>query len=102
GCAVQTAQPGRGPMRRESTVQNLLIAILVAAHVGATYAAEGPFILIDLGTLGGANASYSIPSALNDNGQVVGDSVTPQDEIHAFSWTQAAGIIDLGPHGGNY
>src|SRR5216110_2445217 len=80
-------------MRHASTVQNLLIAILLAAHAGTAYAAEGPFIPIDLGSLGG-NASAN---AVNDSGRVVG--VVGGAAFRAFSWTPADGMIDLGNHG---
>src|SRR5438309_407792 len=58
----------RCPMRRAATMHNLLIAILLATHATA-YAAEGPFIPFDLGTLGG---SQSFAYDLNTGGQVVG------------------------------
>src|SRR5204863_229750 len=77
-----------------STVQHLLIAILLAAYAGTAYAAEGPFIPIDLGSLGG-NASAN---AVNDSGRVVG--VVYGAASRAFSWTPAEGMIDLGTLGG--
>ena len=81
-------------MRHASTVQYLLIAILLAAHAGTAYAAEGPFIPIDLGTLGG----NALANAVNDSGRVVG--VVYGAEFRAFSWTPAEGMIDLGTLGG--
>jgi probable HAF family extracellular repeat protein len=58
--------------------------------------------MVDLGTLGGER-SYG--HALNDSGQVVGNSEVPAGEYeyfisHAFSWTQAGGMVDLGTLGG--
>jgi probable HAF family extracellular repeat protein len=47
--------------------------------------------MVDLGTLG---ADSSPAFAVNANGQVVGTSG------HAFSWTQAGGMVDLGTLGG--
>ena len=63
-------------MRRKSTMQTLLIALLLAAHAGATYAAGGPFIPIDLGVLvdDGCPCTSSDALAVNDRGQVVGVS----------------------------
>ena len=103
-------------MRHAPTMQNLLIAILLAAHAGIAYAAEGPFFPIDLGTLGGTE-SYAV--AVNDSGQIVGFAyaylpaipaswnckpvqVTPGVWIcaHAFSWTPTGGMVDLGTLGG--
>lgn len=49
--------------------------------------------MIDLGTLGG---SYSAAAAINDSGQVVGQSETSDGHFHAFLWTDANGMIDLG------
>ena len=70
-----------------------MITILLATHATA-YAAEGPFIPIDLGTLGGSQSSAS---DVNTSGQVVGAS-----NGRAFLWTQAGGMIDLGTLGGSY
>lgn len=53
--------------------------------------------MIDLGTLGGTN-SYAF--AVTDTGQVVGNSNRAEGSMHAFFWTQAAGMIDLGTLGG--
>ena len=52
---------------------------------------------IDLGTLGGTD-SYAI--AVNESGQVVGVSQAAGGAEHAFSWTAAGGMIDLGTLGG--
>jgi probable HAF family extracellular repeat protein len=56
---------------------------------------------VDLGILPGGD--YSQANAVNNSGQVVGDSGTffaynnPNAvPIHAFSWTQAGGMVDLG------
>ena len=51
----------------------------------------------------GSFGAETIPVALNDNGQVVGQARVPATNpavYHAFSWTQAAGIVDLGTLGG--
>ena len=40
---------------------------------------------------------------MNDGGQVVGISTTAGNAAtHAFSWTQAGGMVDLGTLGGSY
>ncbi len=50
--------------------------------------------MIDLGTLGGFQ---STPTAINANGQVVGNSdISSGTDRHAFTWTQAGGMVDLG------
>ena len=51
----------------------------------------------DIGSFGG---SYTFPSGLNASGQVVGYALTSTGEVHAFSWTQAGGMVDLGTLGG--
>ena len=62
-------------------------------EVIATFA---DYDVIDLGTLGGTE---TIPMALNDNGDVVGCSKTPNDEWHAFVWRNGS-LEDLSPgHG---
>ena len=45
----------------------------------------------DLGTLGGASLAY----AINDRGQIVGDSSTGEDDDHAFLWEKGT-MTDLG------
>ena len=51
---------------------------------------------IDLGTLGG---TYSTPTAINDDGVVVGSSTTAAREQHTFVWTPTNGMVDLGTLG---
>src|SRR5207253_1359102 len=37
-----------------------------------------------------------LSTALNRSGEVVGSSTTSTGDQHAFAWTQAGGMIDLG------
>jgi probable HAF family extracellular repeat protein len=53
---------------------------------------------IDIGTLGGY-ASEAV--ALNNSGQIVGNSRTSDTELHGFSWTPATGMVDMGDFGGS-
>jgi probable HAF family extracellular repeat protein len=53
--------------------------------------------MVDLRTLGG---SFSLADAVNDSGRVAGWSTTAAGELHAFSWTQTGGMVDLGTLGG--
>ncbi len=48
---------------------------------------------VDLGTLGG---SSSYAAAISSGGAVVGWSETSTRDNHAFLWTSAAGMVDLG------
>lgn len=50
---------------------------------------------VDLGTLGGLSTR---PRALNDAGQVVGESQIAVGSTHAFFWSAAGGMTDLGGH----
>ena len=51
--------------------------------------------MVDLGTLGGIDSHATAVS----NGQVVGCGRHRRRTLHAFSWTQAGGMVDLGTLG---
>jgi probable HAF family extracellular repeat protein len=73
------------------------LAVLAAGLAGGLHAQTRP---VDLGTLGGA---FSRATAVNDNGQIIGNSSTAGDATqHAFSWTAAGGMVDLGTLGGSF
>ena len=64
--------------------------ILVALWCGPLIAQEPNWVRVDLGTLGG---SWSVASAINNGGMVVGrSSVLSDTATHAFAWTQAAEV----------
>ena len=91
---------GRGS-RRSAALHLLLPLGLFAAVIpsfGAATSANATPTAIDLGTLGGTS-SYAL--AINDSGQIAGNSTTASGETHAFLWTQAGGMVDLGTLGGN-
>ena len=48
--------------------------------------------MVDLDDLG---SDFGKATGVNNHGQVVGWVIT--DSLHAFSWTQEGGMIDLGP-----
>jgi probable HAF family extracellular repeat protein len=62
--------------------------------------------MIDLGTLPagpqccGPRGAQSFPVAVNSQGQIAGYSNTATGSTHAFLWTAAGGMIDLGTLGG--
>lgn len=59
--------------------------------------------LIDLGTLFGGVDDASVAFDINDRGQVTGWSSSASTVgAHAFVWTAAAGMRDIGTLGGNY
>lgn len=80
-------------------MSSLLAVIVVAALAGpgAATSAAPPYTAVDLGTLG--TTSYAVD--INAGGQVVGYSYTASAQ-KAFSWTKAAGMVDVGTLGGNY
>src|SRR5690242_18963680 len=55
--------------------------------------------MVDLGTLGGGN---SVEVAVNTSGMVVGSSERQSGGSHAFAWTLAGGMVDLGTLPGTY
>lgn len=55
--------------------------------------------ITDLGTLGG---TYSLARAINDRGQVVGESETLDGHRHAFVWSVEEGMTDIGTQGETY
>ena len=55
--------------------------------------------ITDLGTLGG---NFSEGLGINTAGQITGDSYRTGDSVvHAFRWSEATGIVDLGSLGGS-
>ena len=103
---VRPGARSRVRVRRAGGRVLVLFAILVAAHAGNAHAADGPFVPIDLGTLGagttGPFEAASWTTAVNASGQVVGNSYVPNLNLHhAFSWTRAGGMRDLGTLGGS-
>ncbi len=72
----------------------LLILLLMPLAAAQTYR------VTDLGTLGG---STSQALGINDLGQVVGESLMPDNvAVHAFLWSKQGGATDIGALGGNF
>ncbi len=79
-------------MERKALLLALIIAVLLSL-LDLGFGAPPKYEVIDLGTLGGP-ASWAY--AINDLGQVVGESITSDEEGHAFLWDSPSGMIDLG------
>ena len=95
GVSEQSARPVRSAMSRESTTE----ARWWAKGVGGGFLWDsGQGILYDVGNLGGG---MSWARAMNESGQVVGESLTSSGEIHAFTWRPGEAIVDLGSLGGS-
>src|SRR5207342_3492248 len=78
----------------------IALAVVLAGRVEGARAAPTPrYQIVDLGTLGG---SETVALDLSNSGQVVGSSLTATGDRHAFSWTQAGGMVDLGTLGGSF
>jgi probable HAF family extracellular repeat protein len=78
-----------------STIPILIMLFLSMLMMGFN---NNQYTITDLGTLGG---SYSGSSAINERGQIVGNSPTASGDSHAFLWDKGT-MIDLGTLGGNY
>ena len=67
------------------------ISAVVFLHICLVAQAQY-YVINELGTLGG---SSSIALGLNDSGEVVGASLTPSGQAHAFVWSWEKGLEDL-------
>lgn len=76
-----------------------IAALTAALSLGFITSADAqPYRAIDIGTLGAIESSSSA-RAINDSGLIVGDSAVAGG-LHAFRWTAAEGMEDLGTLGG--
>jgi probable HAF family extracellular repeat protein len=72
-----------------------LCLLLLSAARGQT-----SYTLTDLGILGGDGSSFNFFGGINNRGQVVGQSATSGDVVHAFLYSDGQ-MIDLGTLGGS-
>jgi probable HAF family extracellular repeat protein len=83
-----------------------LAALLLLLALGAAFLAVGGAAgtsqprIVDLGVLDDSVQPMGAAVDVNEAGQVVGN-VRMAGDAHAFSWTAAAGMIDLGTLGGS-
>ena len=90
--------PHRGVATENDSPLETSTSAFSRAHDPASTEAVAQRAPVDLGTLGG---TLSAPRALNDIGEVVGEStIGPGTARHAFLWTATGGIVDLGTLGG--
>lgn len=82
------------------------LAVLALVAAGLCYGSQGPsvsaveaptFEIDDLGSVGG---NFTLPSDINDVGDVVGAVQTATFDYHAFLYTDRTGLRDLGTMGG--
>ena len=76
-------------------MKNSQIAWLIIATIYAGNGWSASYTVTDIGALSGPTG-YSWPNAINNRGEVVGYSSTPYGTTHAFIWSAAEGIRDLG------
>jgi probable HAF family extracellular repeat protein len=69
----------------------------VMALILAPLAGAQSYSITDLGVLAGGN--YTQPTGLNRHGAVVGSANSANSATHAFLWTSATGLRDLGTLG---
>jgi probable HAF family extracellular repeat protein len=65
-----------------------------------SFAVTQSISVADLWTLGGTG--IHVAHGVNNLGHVVGTSTTSQGAMHAFFWSAARGMVDLGTTGGGY
>ena len=94
----QGLQMYRSPSSFDASARRLIAVTAVSVLLAIPAAAQGPWTITQIGTLGGTAAS---PADINEAGQVVGSSQTAGGQTHAFLWTLAGGMVDLGTLGGN-
>ncbi len=78
----------------------LLVAIpdIVTHHAPQAADAPGPYVLTDLGTLGGPSAQAL---DINEAGDIVGSATNAASRLRAFLW-RSGSMTDLGTIGGNH
>lgn len=85
-------------MRHTRRWRRLAYFLVIA---GATNFSSHAYFSYQLEALGHLGGGSSRASAMNDEGWVVGESVTEAGDVHAFIWRRGAGMQSLGTLGGS-
>src|SRR5689334_12783428 len=88
-------------MKKSSLALALALAASLTSHRATASAPSPSYTVTDLGTLGGVSSEvfYSSGQNINASGHVIGTSRIGQGS-HAFLYTEADGMLDLGTLGG--
>lgn len=88
----------KNSLRSTGVLAALLLAGMSFVNTDAPRAqtSPGPYVLTDLGTLGGLSAQAH---DINDAGEVVGAATNAASRSHAFLWRNGS-MTDLGTIGG--
>src|SRR2546427_8139166 len=89
-----------GESERMKTYRKGILSTALWILLTATSHAQTTWTITDLGVFPGGSISQA--SGINNSGQVVGSSVLPGDVNHAFLWSSASGMQDLGTLGGTF
>src|SRR5438094_216228 len=91
-------------MKLQLRATSLLVALVLGALLTGGAGASSSPLAVDLGTLGGScGGADGVAVGVHVSGLVLGVSnATGDPALHAFSWTQAGGMVDLGTLGGTY
>ena len=77
--------------------RSLALLTLACLTLCRPVAAQNGYLIQDLGSLGSYYFSTSsLAYGINDQGQVVGESITNSGDYHAFLWDSVQGMQDLG------
>jgi probable HAF family extracellular repeat protein len=92
---------GARTCRRVMRASQLVFALCAVVFAARTVFA---FVIVDIGGLESDPilGTSSNAVAVKSSGQVVGWSGTFGNAVHAISWTQAEGMVDLGTLGGTF
>lgn len=83
-------------MKVKRRVVIVVLAVVLGLATLIVLCADRPAELYRVTVLPSLGGAFTVPFALNDQGQVVGYSQTVSGDVHLFLWDRARGIEDLG------